>query len=654
MATALRKAKADSDLHRTWGFQPETLNEEERTIWVVAATETPVRRYYGDEILLCTRKAVVATRLKNMPVLDSHRSTSVKDILGQVIETRFEGRKLHMKVRFADNDNGNAALGLVRDGMLHKVSAGYRILEAEESTGRNGVPVITVTRWEPTEISLVSVPADPNATIRGNVKMAKKPTTTRRAPAEEILDEDIDIGHDEDGDEGRTPVGQRSFSAADVNAIMNFRSTASSYGISDRDFNDIVTRSNGSMDKFRRIYLNTMAERDGEIRTDSRVGLNLHTGLNNRQGDTRSFVMDAVATRLGGTSRVENNPLSGLSLIQIGRHMLEEANVSTRTMDDYQVAAFLMGGGGLGGFHSRGAHSTSDFPLLFEEGANRTLVERYEPLASPLKALSIRRDARDFRRQTFIRPGEAPKLQEILENGEVKYGTFEEDSWGLELKTFGIAFKIGRKAIINDDLGAIDGYLRAAAYSAAEAEGDRFANLLLANNRAGVVLGDGKPLFHPDRNNVSWIIEGGTKKPSGSAITVDSVGAARMNMRTHKNVNGTGTAGVVPAVLLVGPAQETEAEKLVASINATTINDTNPFAGKLRVAVENRLDGNGWYLFADPGQRPALMHGYLNGAAGPSIASEQGWTTLGVEYRTILDFDCGIYDWRAAYYNPGQ
>lgn len=135
MATALRKAKADSDLHRTWGFQPETLNEEERTIWVVAATETPVRRYYGDEILLCTRKAVVATRLKNMPVLDSHRSTSVKDILGQVIETRFEGRKLHMKVRFADNDNGNAALGLVRDGMLHKVSAGYRILEAEESTG---------------------------------------------------------------------------------------------------------------------------------------------------------------------------------------------------------------------------------------------------------------------------------------------------------------------------------------------------------------------------------------------------------------------------------------------------------------------------------------------------------------------------------------
>lgn len=644
MATALRKAKADSGLRRTWGFQPETLNEEERTIWVVAATETPVRRYYGDEILLCTRKAVVATRLKNMPVLDSHRSTSVKDILGQVIETRFEGRELLMKVRFADNDNGNAALGLVRDGMLHKVSAGYRILEAEESTGRNGVPVITVTRWEPTEISLVSVPADPNATIRGNVKMAKKPTTTRRAPVEEILDEDIDIGHDEDGDEGRAPVGQRSFSVADVNAIMTLRSTASSQGISDRDFNDIVTRSNGSMDKFRRIYINTMAERSDEIRTDSRVGLNLHTGLNHRQDDTRNFVMDAVATRLGGTSHIENNPLSGYSLVQIGRHMLEEENVSTRSMDDSQVAAFMMGAR-VGSLNARAAHSTSDFPLLFEAGANRTLVERYQPLASPLKALSIRRDARDFRRQTFIRPGEAPKLKEILQNGNVEYGTFEEDSWGLELKTFGIAFKIGRKAIINDDLGAMDGYLRESAYAAAETESDRFANLLLANDRAGVVLGDGKPLFHIDRNN---------KAASGSAITVDSVGDARISMRTHKNVNGTGTAGVVPAVLLVGPAKETEAERLVTSINAANISDTNPFAGKLRVMVENRLDGNGWYLFADPGQRPALMHGYLNGAAGPSIASEEGWTTLGVEYRTILDFDCGIYDWRAAYYNPGQ
>lgn len=653
MTTALRKAKADSGLRRTWGFQPETLNEEERTIWVVAATETPVRRYYGDEILLCTRKAVVATRLKNMPVLDSHRSTSVKDILGQVIETRFEGRQLHMKVRFADNENGNAALGLVRDGMLHKVSAGYRILEAEESTGRNGVPVITVTRWEPSEISLVSVPADPNATIRGNVKMAKKPTTTRRAPVEEILDEGIETGHDEDGDERPAPVGQRSFSVADVNAIMSIRSQTASAGISDQDFADMVSRSNGSMDRFRRGYMKMLVERDEATRVDSHLGLGAD-GLQHRGGDIRNMVVDALAARLGATAQMQNNPLAGRSSVEIGRRYLEESGVSTRGMDDHRIADVLIAGRQIDVMSSRAQHTTSDFPQLLLAAGNRALLQRYEPLVSPLKSLSSVRHVRDFRQQTFIRPGEAPLLEKVLESGEIKHGTMEEDSRGLKLDTYARMFNISRNALVNDDLGAFSDFLGVFAQAASETEGNLFASLLLANNKAGIVLSDGLPFFHPDRNNVSWITEGGTKKPSGSAITVDSVGAARMNMRTHKNVNGTGTAGVVPAVLLVGPAQETEAEKLVASINASNINDANPFAGKLRVLVENRLDGNGWYLFADQGQRPALMHGYLDGASGPQVESKEGWDILGTSFRCILDFGCGVLDWRSAYFNPGQ
>ncbi len=642
MAIALRKAKADSGLRRTWGFQSETLNEEERTVWVVAATETPVRRYFGNEILLCTRKAVVATRLKNMPVLDSHRSTSVKDILGQVIETRFEGRQLLMKLLFADNDNGNAALALVRDGMLHSVSVGYGILEAEESTGRNGVPVITVTRWEPTEISLVSVPADPNATIRGNVKMAKKPNTTRRAPVEEILDEGIETGHDEDGDERPAPVGQRSFSVADVNALMSFRSLAAREGISDQDFTDMVTRSNGSMDRFRRSYMNMLADRDEGTRVDSRVGVVSHS---RDQSDICKLVVDALAVRLGATAEIQNNPLAGSSSVEIGRRYLEENGVSTRSMDDHRIADVLIAGRQIDGYSSRAQHTTSDFPLLLQAAGNRALLQRYEPLVSPLKSLSAMRQVRDFRQQTFIRPGEAPLLEKVLESGAIKHGTMEEDSRGLKLETYARMFNISRNALVNDDLGAFSDFLGVFAQAAAETEGNLFASLLLSNAKAGVSLGDGKPLFHADRNN---------KAANGSAITVDAVGDARIAMRTHKNVNGTGTAGVVPAVLLVGPAKETEAEKLVASINASNINDTNPFAGKLRVEVENRLDGNGWYLFADPGQRPALMHGYLDGASGPQVESKEGWDILGTSFRCILDFGCGVLDWRSAYFNPGQ
>ncbi len=155
---------------------------------------------------------------------------------------------------------------------------------------------------------------------------------------------------------------------------------------------------------------------------------------------------------------------------------------------------------------------------------------------------------------------------------------------------------------------------------------------------------DGLPLFHANHGNLS---------ATGFTIAEASVTAARTAMRLQKNVNGTGTAGVTPAVILVGPRMETVAEKFVASISATTTSDVNPFAGKLRVEVENRYDGYGWWMFADPQRRPALVHGYLSGMNGPQVESQNGWNVLGTEFRCILDFGCAPFDYRAAYYNPG-
>lgn len=639
MTNALRKAKAETGLRRAWGFQSDTLDAEERTVWVIAATETRVKRSFFDEVLLCEPDAVVSARLQNLPVLDSHRSASVKDILGQVVAWRFEGRKLLMQIRFADNEGGNAAFALVRDGMLGKVSVGYRILKTEETETRGSVTV-TITRWEPTEISLVSVPADPNATIRGNVKMAKKPTTNRRAAPqldEELLEDDIETGHEE---ERRQPVAQRSLSVEDTQRLFTMRDSAVRAGFSASEFDEIVSEARGSMRSIRSAYNDMMASAERQAPTDSHLGLD--TG--GKPNDVRNAVIDALAVRLGAKSQMQNNPYAGRSSVEIGRRFLEDSGISTRGMDDVRIADVLVSGRRVDGLSTRAMHTTSDFPHLLEAAGNRALLQRYEVQASVLKSLSAQRNARDFRQQSFIRPGEAPLLEKVLEAGEIKSGTTSEDSRGLKIDTYGKMFAISRQALVNDDLGAFSDFLGVFAQSAAETEGNLFANLLLQNNRAGIVLSDGKPLFHSDRKNTN----------AAAGITVDSVGAARLLMRTHKNVNGTGTAGVVPAVLLVGPALETDAEKLVASITASNIGDTNPFAGKLRVLVENRIEGNGWYLFADPAQRPALMHGYLQDAPGPQVESQEGWRTLGTEFRCILDFGCAVNDWRSAYFNPGQ
>ncbi len=286
----------------------------------------------------------------------------------------------------------------------------------------------------------------------------------------------------------------------------------------------------------------------------------------------------------------------------------------------------------------------SDFPNLLQGAGQRALLQRYDSQPSVLKSFSSQRNARDFRQQTFIRPGEAPLLEKVLEDGTIRHGTLEEDARGLKIETYAKLFSISRQALINDDLGAFSDFLGAFAQSSAETEGNLFAGLLLANGLQGATLGDNKPLFHADHGNYTEV---------GSAISVDAVSEARKMMRLQKNVNGTGTAGVVPAILLVGPSQETEAEKLVASLNAATIGEVNPFTGKLRVEVENRITHNGWYLVADPAQRPTFMHGYLQGGEGPQVGMKEGWEVLGTQFRCLLDFGCGVLDYRSIYFNTG-
>ncbi len=104
---------------------------------------------------------------------------------------------------------------------------------------------------------------------------------------------------------------------------------------------------------------------------------------------------------------------------------------------------------------------------------------------------------------------------------------------------------------------------------------------------------------------------------------------------------------------MVGPELETNAEQLLTTINATTTDDVNPFAGKLTLAVEPRITDDQWFLFADPASVPVLEYSYLSSAPGPQMSSREGWETLSVEYRVYLDFGAGAVDWRGAVRNPG-
>jgi hypothetical protein len=288
-------------------------------------------------------------------------------------------------------------------------------------------------------------------------------------------------------------------------------------------------------------------------------------------------------------------------------------------------------------------HHTTDFPGLLTGVGRRTLMSSYTAATSPLKAMARQGSRIDFRSGSTLRLGELGALQKVSESGEIKSVTRGEAAESYSLDTYAALFAISRKALVNDDLGAFNDWANAAGQAAATTEAALLWTLLSQSAGAGPLMGDGKRLFHADHGNLL----------TGAALSVESLDAARKALRLQKGLDGKTFITVTPKYLVVGPELETLAEQLLATINATTTEDVNPFAGRLTLAVEPRIADDQWFLFADPASVPVLEYSYLSSAPGPQMSSREGWETLSVEYRVYLDFGAGAVDWRGAVRNPG-
>jgi HK97 family phage major capsid protein/HK97 family phage prohead protease len=130
---------------------------EGRTLEFPFASEAPVERYYGMEILSMDEKAMDLSRLNDgAPLLYQHDADR---IVGVVERAYIKNKRAYAKVKLANNELGREMQELIKDGIIRNVSFGYKInaMEADESTS----PVTyRATNFQPFEISLVTVPAD--------------------------------------------------------------------------------------------------------------------------------------------------------------------------------------------------------------------------------------------------------------------------------------------------------------------------------------------------------------------------------------------------------------------------------------------------------------------------------------------------------------
>src|SRR5699024_11047675 len=252
-----------------------------------------------------------------------------------------------------------------------------------------------------------------------------------------------------------------------------------------------------------------------------------HISVQSNGPQMRTAMAGALLHGAGASQELgkESRDLRGLTLMEMARRAVESTGVSTGSMNRNDIA--------------RMALTTSDFPHIFSDVANKILRDSYEATERTFMPFTRRRTATDFRHIHSATLGGAPSLKKKNESGEYEYGAMKEAGSSYKLDTFGRVVALTREMIINDDLDAFTKLSSAFGAAAARLENDVVWDLFI--NQAF------------DGSN--------TASGNGSGLTLESLAKARTEFRKRKNIDGQ-PMNLTPKFLIVSPEHETNAEQL--------------------------------------------------------------------------------------------
>lgn len=603
---------------------PVSYDAEAGTIEVVWTTGARVRRrdaWTGieyDEELVVSPQAIDMSRFdaKAVQVLDAHSIYGgVGAILGVAERAWISGNEGRAVLRLSQRQEVAGIVGDIAAGIIRPVSVGYsvesyEVVPPEQRQDGETRPLYRAVRWTLLEISFVSIPADIGAGTRSAASTVYpceyRESSTRSTPTEHITMNE--------------PV------AAPRAAIDNeIRALVQRHQLPATLADDMIARD-CSFDVASNTVIAELAIRDRAAGGHLNVAGGLARGATNP-----SHMIEALTARMLGTVAPDANPYRFATVRDLARECLELRGVRT---GDLSPAKLI----------ERALHATSDFPELLQGSGQRALRQAYMAYQGGLKRICKASTARDFRAKQMLKGGEFPALLKTSEAGEFKYGSTAEAKSSYKLLTYGRIFGITRQALINDDLDAFGTMANNIGRAAADLEAKTLVELLTSNP----TMYDGTALFHADHGNLA---SGG-----GSALSETALTTARAAMRLQKGLDGATPIDATPAYLVVPAALETAGEKLIATLQPTQSADVNPFAGKLELVVDPRLDAvsaTAWYLAASAATIDTIEYSYLESAQGPEIIIQDGFDVDGLQMKGRLDFGAGAIEWRGLYKAAG-
>lgn len=289
MTREVTETRKTQPQYRHFAVDRKAINDEARTVELAFSSEEPYDRYFGTEILDHAPASIRLGRLKNAGALlldhDPRRHIGVVEKVA-IGEDRV-GRAV---VRFGRNAEADAAWKDVQDGIRQHVSVGYFIHRMTLEEEREGHETYRVNDWEPIEVSLVAIPADPSVGV-GRSSEPDVSTTVVRQVAEPEPQPKTEIIMGDQVKQDPTPA---ELERARASEITKLGEQYSKY-VSDKDIGNAI-RNGHSIEQFKDTVMAKMESRH----TDASE---LHIGMTPKDTQRYSFGRAIVAAMTGDWSK---------------------------------------------------------------------------------------------------------------------------------------------------------------------------------------------------------------------------------------------------------------------------------------------------------------------------------------------------------------
>ena len=611
----------------------DQVDTDSRTVELSFSSETPYGRWFGDEILCHDEECINLERFNNGlgTALFNHDRDAV---VGHVEKAWIEDNRGKALVRFDTDEQSETIFQKVQSGTLQGVSVGYAIyryevLEDEDTKSTNGRfngPAYVVTDWEPLEISIVSVPADPTVGVGRSAEEIHTSIDTQEDNTRMDQEKTLEVQEVKSTEPVETGLTQ-----ADLQKAMEQeRKRTSEITALFRDFDvegaDEAIVMGVSVDEARAMVMDQLRARN--------KGVSVTMG--EAESDKfRAAAQDAVLMAAGipvAEAAPGAQELRGHSMVELARESLQREGLQANFGDNMELAR-------------QAINSTSTFPAIMANLANKSVMVGFNEAETTYQIWAGKGSNRDFKEAARVALSEAGNLELVPEGGQFPHDSLGEASARTKVATYGKLFSLTRQAIINDDLGLFSKI--ATKYGSAA---KRLVNkMVYAQLTGNVKMQDGVALFDNKHGNVAG---------TGEALSVKAIAKAITAMRRQKGITGDATLNITPKYLVVPPELEMTAYQIVnstAAVDGVNSGVVNPYKGRFVVVADAELtDPDAWYLVADASQHDTIEVTYLNGVETPRLETRQGFDVDGIEYKVA--FDCGVsaLDFRGVFKNAGK